>query len=83
MGEVVLGMFIGAGLVAIGAIGKKVYRPALKDVIKMGITASEAVKEAVHEGRENLNDVVAEAKQEAEADKRAARVAEALKSTAD
>lgn len=80
MGEVILGMFIGAGLLA---VGRKVYKPALKDVIKMGITATEAVKDAVHEGRESLNDMVAEAKQEAQADKRAARCAEAGKTTTD
>ncbi len=81
MGEVILGMFIGAGLLA---VGRKVYKPALKDVIKMGITATEAVKEAVHEGRESLNDMVAEARMEAEADKRAARAsAEVCKTTVD
>lgn len=80
MGEVILGMFIGAGLLA---VGRKVYKPALKDVIKLGIATSEKVKEAVHEGRENLSDMVAEAKQEAQADRRAARSAEAGKHTAD
>lgn len=70
MGEIILGILIGAGLVT---VGKKVYRPALKDVIKVGINATEAVKEAVHEGREKLTDLVAEAKQEAQADRRAAR----------
>lgn len=70
MGEIILGILIGAGLVA---AGKKVYRPALKEGIKLGINASEAVKSAVHEGRENLTDLVAEAKQEAEADRRATR----------
>lgn len=69
MGEIILGILIGAGLVAVG----KVYRPALKEGIKLGINASEAVKSAVHEGRENLTDLVAEAKQEAEADRRATR----------
>ena len=69
MGEVILGILIGAGLVAAG----KVYRPALKEGIKLGINATEAVKTAVHEGRENLSDLVAEAKQEAEADRRATR----------
>jgi hypothetical protein len=59
MGEIILGIFIGAGLVT---IGRKVYRPALKEVIKVGITAKEAAKKALHEGRENLNDMVAEAK---------------------
>lgn len=80
MGEVILGMFIGAGLLAVGS---KVYKPALKDVIKLGITTSEKVKDAVNEGRESLNDMVAEAKQEAQADKRAARSAEAGKRSAD
>jgi hypothetical protein len=80
MGEVILGMFLGAGLLA---VGRKVYKPALKDVIKLGITTSEKVKDAVNEGRENLNDMVAEAKQEALADRRAARSAEAGKSSAD
>ncbi len=81
MGEVILGMFIGAGLLT---VGRKVYKPALKDVIKIGITATEAVKEAVHEGRESLNDMVAEARMEAEADKRAARAsAEVCKTTVD
>jgi hypothetical protein len=80
MGEVILGMFIGAGLLA---VGRKVYKPALKDVIKLGITTSEKVKDAVNEGRENLNDMVAEAKQEAQADRRAARSAEAGKTSAD
>ena len=80
MGEVILGMFIGAGLLA---VGRKVYKPALKDVIKIGITASEKVKDAVNEGRESLNDMVAEAKQEAQADRRAARSAEAGKTTTD
>jgi hypothetical protein len=59
MGEIIFGIFIGAGLVT---IGRKVYRPVLKEVIKVGITASEAAKEALHEGRENLNEMVAEAK---------------------
>ena len=80
MGEVILGMFIGAGLLA---VGRKVYKPALKDVIKIGITTSEKVKEAVHEGRESLNDMVAEAKQAAQADRRAARSTEASKTRAD
>lgn len=70
MGEIILGIFIGAGLFA---AGKKVYRPALKEGIKLGINATEAMKHAVHEGRENLTDLVAEAKQEAEADRRATR----------
>jgi hypothetical protein len=80
MGKVILGMFLGAGLLA---VGRKVYKPALKDVIKLGITTSEKVKDAVNEGRENLNDMVAEAKQEAQADRRAARSAEAGKTSAD
>jgi len=70
MGEIILGIFIGAGLLA---AGKKISRPALKEGIKLGINATEAVKNAVHEGRESLTDLVAEAKQEAEADRRATR----------
>ena len=80
MGEVILGMFIGVGLLV---VGRKVYKPALKDVIKIGITASEKVKDAVHEGRESLNDMVVEAKQEAQADKRAARSVEVGKAIID
>jgi hypothetical protein len=53
------------------AAGKKVSRPAIKEGIKLGINATEAVKHAVHEGRESLTDLVAEAKQEAEIDRRA------------
>jgi hypothetical protein len=70
MGEIVLGILIGAGLVT---VGKRAYRPALKEGIKLGILATDAVKEAVHEGREKLTDLVAEAKQEAEESKRAAQ----------
>ncbi len=70
MGEIVLGILIGAGLFA---IGKKTYRVALKESIKLGITAAEALTQAAHEGHEQLNDVIAEARHEIEVSKRAAQ----------
>jgi hypothetical protein len=73
MGEIILGILIGAGAVA---VGKKFYRPALKEGIKLGIVASEAAKVALHEGREQLTDIVAEARHEAEIERRARRIAQ-------
>jgi hypothetical protein len=70
MGEIVLGVLIGAGLFA---IGKKNYRVALKEGIKLGITTAEALKQAAHEGHEQLNDVIAEARHEIEVARRAAQ----------
>lgn len=61
MKELILGVLLGGGAVA---VGKKVYRPALKEAIKLGLTAQVALKNAFHEGREQLLDLVAEAKQE-------------------
>jgi hypothetical protein len=78
MKELILGILLGGGAVA---IGKKVYRPALKEAIKLGLTASVAAKNAFHEGHEQLLDLVAEAKQEiaieAEAEQRARGAVEA------
>lgn len=69
MGEMIMGLLLGAGL---ATMGKKVYRPALKGAIKAGITASEALQDAVHEGREQLSDLVAEARHEVETARAAA-----------
>ena len=74
MKELILGILLGGGAVA---IGKKVYRPAIKEAIKLGLAASVAAKNAFHEGREQISDLVAEARQEAEADRRAREEREA------
>jgi hypothetical protein len=63
MKEFIVGVVLGGGVVA---IGKKVYRPAIKEAIKFGLTASVVLKNAFHEGRERLMDLVAEARHEAE-----------------
>ena len=68
MKEFILGVVLGGGAVA---IGKKVYRPAVKEAIRFGLTASVMLKNAFHEGRERLMDLVAEARQEAEVERRA------------
>jgi hypothetical protein len=64
MEGIALGIFIGIGFTV---FGKKLYRPAVKGTIKAGLAASEAVEEAIHEGKEVLSDLVAEAKQESAA----------------
>ena len=56
-----IGVLIGIGL---AVFGRKLARPALKGTIKAGFVASEAAMEAIHEGKEMLSDVVAEARHE-------------------
>lgn len=63
MEEIGLGILIGLGMVAL----KKRYRPVVKGAIKIGLTAGEALKEAVHEGGEQIGDLFAEARQEVQA----------------
>ena len=72
MREMIVGILIGGGVVA---VGKQIYRPLLKEGIKLALTASEAAQNAFHEGREKLTDIVAEARHEAEVERRAARIA--------
>jgi hypothetical protein len=60
MEEIGLGILIGIGIAAL----KKAYRPALKHAIKLGMSASERVKDAVHEGEETLTDLLAEVRHE-------------------
>lgn len=72
--EGLIGILIGIGL---AVVGKRVARPALKGTIKVGLVASEAAMEAIHEGKEVLSDVVAEARHETAIAKDAAASAEA------
>jgi hypothetical protein len=55
-----LGILIGIGLTSF----KRVYRPMAKGALKLGLTTADAVKDAVHEGRETLADLLAEVKLE-------------------
>lgn len=55
-----LGIVIGLGIAAL----KRAYRPALKNAIKLGMNASERLKDALHEGEETLADLVAEVRHE-------------------
>jgi Protein of unknown function (DUF5132) len=68
MEELIVGLVVGVCLVA---VGKRVYRPALKSAIKAGIAASEIARDGLHEGREQLFDLVAEARHEVEVSRRA------------
>ena len=60
MEEIGFGILIGIGLSAL----KRSYRPALKNAIKIGMTASERLKDALHEGEETFADLVAEVRHE-------------------
>lgn len=60
MEEIGLGILIGLGISAL----KKAYRPALKNAIKLGMSASARMKDAVHEGEETLSDLLAEVRHE-------------------
>jgi hypothetical protein len=64
MEEIALGILIGIGF---SVFGRKLYRPAVKGTIKAGLAASEAASEVIHEGKEVLADLMAEAKQESAA----------------
>lgn len=56
------GILIGLGL---AVLGRRVGRPTVKSTIKAGLIASEAAMDAIHEGKEALSDLVAEARHEA------------------
>ena len=55
---------IGAALVLAMPGGRKMVRQALKEVVKVGLTASESVQDLVNEIKEEASDVVAEIKAE-------------------
>lgn len=69
-----LGILIGVGL---ALLGKRAGRPVVKSSIKAGIIASERAMDALHEGKEALSDLVAEARHEATLERSAAEQAAA------
>ncbi|MGK4006972.1 hypothetical protein WMF31_30400 [Sorangium sp. So ce1036] len=60
MERIGLGIIIGVGLASLA----RITRPTAKKALKLGLTAIEAVKGALGEGRERVADLVAEVKDE-------------------
>lgn len=69
-----IGILIGLGF---AVLGRRAGRPVIKSSIKAGLVASERAMDAIHEGKEALSDLVAEARHEAALERSAAAQAAA------